>query len=360
MVDANPTSCLPALGTGARFKHDLLAYLRHYGSAKTASLVKQLGNYDFGSVKAALIASVPSKVNLRTSDPHMDDLWGWPSLKRVLKTIPGSSSKHHIVVQISSVASVGEKWLAETFFKALSTSRDSNSVPAFSVIFPTADEIRRSLDGYSAGGSIHMKIQSAAQLKQLAYLRPLLCHWAGDRDSLGSNTTTPTTSIREAGRKRAAPHIKTYTCFTDESMTKIDWAMMTSANLSTQAWGAANNAAGEVRICSYEIGIVVWPALWDGENAGGTESADMVPVFKQDMPDSEEGRPGLEEQAAAGSNRGKARAVVSGAKGDTKTRVGWRMPYDLPLVPYAGDETPWCAMAACDEPDWMGRSWPGF
>ena len=350
------TSGLPALGTGARFKHDLLAYLRSYGRSKTASLVNQLQGYDFSRVKAALIASVPSKINLHDCDKDTEDFWGWPSLKRVLENLPARPSKPHIVVQISSVASVGEKWLTNTFFEALSTTQISKSKPTFSVVFPTADEIRRSLDGYSAGGSIHMKIQSAAQLKQLNHLKPMLCHWAGDGDGQGCSTTSSTMLVHEAGRRRAAPHIKTYIRFTDESMTKIDWAIMTSANLSTQAWGAAANTSGEVRICSYEIGVIVWPGLWDGEIPN---SAEMVPVFKKDTPDYKD-REVNQTMETADTKSENPLVDDTGAKSGATTRVGWRMPYDLPLIPYSEGEMPWCATTACDEPDWMGRSWPGF
>ncbi len=349
-------SGLPALGTGARFKHDILAYLRSYGRGKTSNLVGQLQGYDCSSIKAALIASVPSKIKLRDFDRDIEDLWGWPSLKRILTKIASSPSKPHIVVQISSVASVGEKWLTNTFFEALSTTKVSKSKPTFSVVFPTAGEIRRSLDGYSAGGSIHMKIQSAAQMKQLNHLKPILCHWAGDGDSQEYSTASSTVLVHEAGRRRAAPHIKTYIRFADDSMTKIDWAMMTSANLSTQAWGAPINTSGEVRICSYEIGVVVWPGLWDDEIPS---SAEMVPVFKKDTPDSRDGEANQITQAAD-SNSEKALVDETGVKAGARTRVGWRMPYDLPLIPYAEGEMPWCATAACDDPDWMGRSWPGF
>lgn len=83
--------------------------------------------------------------------------------------------------------------------------------------------------------------------------------------------------IREAGRRRAAPHIKTYVRFSDTSKTRIDWALVTSANISKQAWGDAINAAGEVRVCSYELGVLLWPELYG-------EGAKMVPTFKQDIP----------------------------------------------------------------------------
>ncbi|KAE8146098.1 tyrosyl-DNA phosphodiesterase-domain-containing protein [Aspergillus avenaceus] len=212
---------------------------------------------------------------------------------------------------MSSVASLGQtdKWL-RVFLDALAPAPCT-----MSIVFPTDDEIRRSLNGYGSGGSIHMKVQSAAQQRQLQYMRPYLAHWAGDRESDAGK--------QDAGRRRAAPHVKSYIRFCDEKMDSVDWAMVTSANLSTQAWGAAVNAAGEVRICSYEIGVVVWPQLYS--------AAAMVPTFKADCPPS-------------------TTDSVDGV-------IGLRMPYDLPLTPYKEDDAPWCATASHTEPDWLGQTW---
>lgn len=232
---------------------------------------------------------------------------------------------------MSSVGSLGQtdKWLKDVLFASLSPQSSSSQHPKYSIIFPTADEIRRSLNGYGSGGSIHMKLQSALQQKQLQYMRPYLRHWAGDHDAVGLSNTPK----QDAGRRRAAPHIKTYIRFSDaEKMDTINWAMVTSANLSTQAWGAAVNTTGEVRICSWEIGVVIWPQLY----AEGTESATMVPSFKQDVPNTSEN----------GGNNTIADVVV-----------GLRMPYDLPLTPYAAHDTPWCATATHTEPDWLGQTW---
>ena len=135
-------------------------------------------------------------------------------------------------------------------------------------------------------------------------------------------------------------------------MSSIDWALVTSANLSTQAWGSSPNAGGEVKICSYELGVVVWPALWNEDAEPGRGGARMVPVFGRDMPaedDDDDDDAGNHEKAGYGEP-GKKEGVT----------VGWRMPYDLPLVPYSEDEKPWCATEACYEPDWMGRVWPGY
>lgn len=194
-----------------------------------------------------------------------------------------------------------------------------------------------------------MKLQSAAQQKQLQYLKPHLCHWAGDGGGSGSpmqkrsieqleNIRKP----REAGRRRAAPHIKTYIRFTDADMTKIDWAIITSANLSIQAWGAALNGNGEVRICSWEVGVMVWPDLYSDKS--GSNTTEMVPTFQRDLPDN------TKLDSGSTSN---IKAQDSGLH----TVVGFRMPYDLPLTPYGVDDIPWCATASHSEPDWMGQTW---
>ncbi|KAI5280925.1 hypothetical protein KEM54_003488, partial [Ascosphaera aggregata] len=261
---------------------------------------------------------------------------------------------------ISSVATLGQtdKWLTNTLFASLNPTTPANisskgatrgKDARFSIIFPDADEIRRSLNGYGSGGSIHMKLQTASQKKQLQYLRKYLCHWAGDADSSSSQLERSKQKVREAGRRRAAPHIKTYIRFANEEMTEIDWGMVTSANLSTQAWGAAPNNYGEIRICSWEIGVLVWPELFvtDFEKADGqtdrTEDAKaravMVPVFKRDSVPVSEGA-------------GEERLNV-----DDATLVAFRMPYDLPLTPYDPETLPWTAMGVHTEPDWMGQTW---
>jgi tyrosyl-DNA phosphodiesterase-1 len=228
--------------------------------------------------------------------------------------------------------------LEKTLFGSLSISKTPNSpAPKYKIIFPTADEVRRSLDGYQSGASIHTKIQTPAQAKQLLYLKPMLHHWAGDKTqkpvdtavgslSNGSTRVDASCEVRKAGRRRAAPHIKTYIRFTDAAKSEIDWALVTSANISKQAWGEAVNKAGEVRISSYELGVLVWPGLY-------RDDAKMVPTFKQDTP--------LREQLST----------------ETGMIVGFRMPYDLPLVHYSSGDEPWCATRNYEEPDWRGSKW---
>lgn len=311
---------LAAFGSGGKFKVDLLNYLRAYDHQRRTActtLVEKLENYDFSAIKAALIASVPGR-HLIHDDT--ETRWGWAGLRQALKTVPVQEGESDIVVQISSIATIGptDTWLRRSLFDSLKASRNTNQKqPNFKIVFPTPDEIRRSLDGYESGGSIHTKIQSAQQAKQLVYLKPMFCHWANDAS--GGRELKPNSPHKEAGRKRAAPHIKTYIRYGEKS---IDWALTTSANLSKQAWGEAANSFGEVRIASWEIGVLVWPALF-------SDKAKMVGTFQTDSPEENTETP----------------------------TVGLRIPYNHPLQAYGADEKPWVATASYAEPDWKGRMW---
>ena len=195
----------PISGSGRRFKQDLLAYIKSYGG-KLKKLEIQLSDFDFAEVKAALIASTPGKQTLQSTDPENETLWGWPGLKHILSHVPQHKSPDvarevttantlqqeapHIAIQVSSIASLGTKWLKTVLFPSLKSMKNARSQilepaverredPRFSIVFPTPETIRKSVNGYASGASIHMKTQAPAQAKQLADLRPMLCHWAG-------------------------------------------------------------------------------------------------------------------------------------------------------------------------------------
>ena len=169
------------MGSGWSFKRDLLAYLRCYNARRqiSQSLIDKLKKYDFSAVRGALVASVPGR-HPAVKDGNDTTTWGWQALGRCLRNIDCRSGTSDIVVQVSSIATLGatDDWLQNTLFKTLRECKDAtNRASHFKVIFPSADEIRQSLDGYRAGASIHTKIQSPQQAKQLRYLLPMLHHW---------------------------------------------------------------------------------------------------------------------------------------------------------------------------------------
>ncbi|KAA8895797.1 tyrosyl-DNA phosphodiesterase-domain-containing protein [Sphaerosporella brunnea] len=301
----------PPSPVGETFKKDLLEYFSFYGKARTGRLVDQLRKYSFSAVKAIFIGSVPGRH--RVSEAK----WGWPKLRKVLRTIPASSpdKRPKIMAQCSSIATLGQNntWLNPVLFSALSaTATKDAKKPEFGIIFPTVQEIRDSLNGYASGSSIHLRTASAQQQKQLSYLKPLLHHWSSADDAT------------RAGRDLAAPHIKTYIRFSEDPAgadTNIDWALVTSANLSTQAWGAAEKD-GTVRICSYEAGVLVHPGLWG-------QGVELKPAFLKDERTQDNG--------------GRV--------------VPLRMPYSLPVRKHDAKEEVWCVDKQWREVDWLGRSY---
>lgn len=114
------------IGTGLRFKRDLLAYLRAYGPKKTGSLVQQLNRFDFGQIRAALVASVPSKQQFSSLDSNRATVWGWPALKDLMGRVPihhkqnkqenPTAKKPHIVIQVGQPADVCRIALTTTRF----------------------------------------------------------------------------------------------------------------------------------------------------------------------------------------------------------------------------------------------------
>ncbi|KAL5385615.1 hypothetical protein DPSP01_004728 [Paraphaeosphaeria sporulosa] len=348
------------IGTGGRFMKDLLCYFNAYGN-RLHALTEQLINYDPSAIRAAFLGSAPSRQKPANARPSSQTSFGWLGLKEILSAIPvqPKTSTPNIVAQISSIATLGATpvWLnhfrsvlnrTESPIPTIFSPASKSPPPTLNIIFPTAPEIRTSLDGYASGASIHTKIQSPAQQKQLEYLRPHFCHWKYQDPPAPPAPCTPRQQRHEAHRGPAAPHIKTYVRFADERRTTINWVMATSANLSKQAWGEVENKKGEVWVQSYEAGVVVWPGLFrDGRDGG---DAMMVPVFGRDVPiagdvDGMVGEGGEDEE---------------NGKGRCSTVVGFRMPYDLPLSPYGEDEVPWCATLPDSEEDWMGRVWNGY
>ena len=357
------------IGSGSRFKYDLVAYLGSYTS-RTKRLREQLALFDFSGVRGALIASVPSTMEEYPTTKNIkalwdQELWGYPSFHRALSSILArdqNTNASHIVCQVSSIATIPQTWLNQ-FFPVLCGPPPPGSTQQqwdpshVSIIYPTPTNVASSLNGYASGGSIHTKTQSSAHLKQIDTLRPSLCQW----------TRGPQAKTR-ADRDQAAPHIKTYVSFAttptkDHPAPDVQWALLTSANLSTQAWGTLRDVGKgkqtgkEVVVKSYEIGVLVWPELFaddfdTGENeldpstrAGAIEersSMRMIPVFEKDTP--------LPSPTSLSRRDQESLA--------TQTLVGLRIPYDLPLTPYKTGDIPWSVQGNYDQPDRFGRRWP--
>jgi tyrosyl-DNA phosphodiesterase-1 len=384
-LDRKSSCAIGRYGSGSRFKHDFMAYLNAYGS-KTKALRDQLDSFDFTAIRGALVSSVPSRMKdpaQKTLVEGDEKLWGYPSLCRVLSTIntpkiTKSTVHPHLVCQVSSIATLPQTWLSR-FFNSIfdndnkTTSQFLNHV---SIIYPTPSNVASSLDGYASGGSIHTKAQSAAHLKQISSLRSTLSQW----------TEGPAPGFR-AKRHEAAPHIKTYVQYraqptAENPAPEIDWALLTSANLSTQAWGAFREKEKEVVVQSFEIGVLVWPELFSDDFDKPTvpdnrpslptsskksssylsndlpppqhssKNIHMIPVFGKDTPSSLDiDVPTMKRAAATAADK-------NDTSDQPSTVIGLRIPYDLPLTRYSTTELPWSPQGTYETRDKHGRRWP--
>ncbi|XP_025935218.1 tyrosyl-DNA phosphodiesterase 1 isoform X8 [Apteryx rowi] len=179
--------------------------------------------------------------------------WGHLRLRKLLKehasSVPAQES-WPVVGQFSSIGSMGvdeSKWLCSEFQESLvATGSSVTTLLKYGVpihlVYPTVDNVRQSLEGYPAGGSLPYSIQTAQ--KQL-WLHSYFHKW----------------SAEVSGRSHAMPHIKTY-MRPSPDFQKIAWFLVTSANLSKAAWGALEKNGTQLMIRSYELGVLFLPSAF--------------------------------------------------------------------------------------------------
>ncbi|KAF3209207.1 hypothetical protein TWF106_011025 [Orbilia oligospora] len=391
-------------GVGYVFKEAFMAYVGAYGW-RTKSLMEQVMKYNFRAVRAVFVGHVPGDHAINGPE---NKLFGWSKVKRVLTrigrggghgvnkagrvvyTVKGGgeiamqASRSNLDATCSSVATLGESYFDSVLYPTFSTcrpggvqlnafdvlrtpsssassSRPSNR-PELALVFPTVENVRTSVLGWDGGGSIFMKSQKPVDKAQLNYIKPMLRVW-------GQPPIRLSTAIAvEAERGKATPHIKTYNFFSppridskdsdttdskDESgaltIVSMDWAMITSANLSKQAWGNPTKGSGPSstsKIQSYEAGILIHPGLWKDLLKDEAGAVTMSAVGSKDWLVSEGQK--IENCDIPEDMDGEWDMV----------KVGVRLAYDYPLRPYDEDDEPWCKDMPYEGRDWKGITWP--
>lgn len=299
------------------FQNDFIAYLTQYKLPPTDHLITVIKKFDFTPVKAVLIGSTPGNYHASSPDYHA---WGLNKLQRCLRDCPGESTDR-IQAQVSSIATLGptDAYFTPVLGQALNGQAPGHAAALpIDLVFPTVENIQESINGYGSGSSIHFRHNTTPGQKQLEYLKSHLCTW----------------TALKSGRAKAAPHIKTY-MRASAGGDRLRWILLTSANLSKQAWGNISNKDKNLWIQSFELGVLLHPALF------GDTNTHLIPTYKRDAP-------------TPASDPSKRPELPEG------TYVAIRMPYDLPLVPYnqAVGDVPWCAQGKYSKPDWRGDVWP--
>uniref|UniRef100_A0A0G4IFS1 Uncharacterized protein n=1 Tax=Chromera velia CCMP2878 TaxID=1169474 RepID=A0A0G4IFS1_9ALVE len=310
------------------------AVVEHAGWAET------LRRFDFSTVACSLVPSVPGRhrVVLSAGSGGMTQGgtgggldFGILRLSALVQRdrerggqvhpqrAPSSSSSFgagdmFALAQFSSMGSLNEKWMAD-FCCAMrgnlnrslgKTSASSSSPPGppapLSLVLPTVEDVRTSVEGWAAGESIPIPKKN---WEGRPFLRSILCRW---KDSgQGSSHDSATGGGREAPslwslRETAMPHIKTFGVFfrkrerdqtVPSSLTGVStsssssssssssappsassaessgrhsagvggsWVYVGSHNLSKAAWGELQLQGSQLFIRSFELGVFFSPS----------------------------------------------------------------------------------------------------
>ncbi|CAN9506864.1 unnamed protein product [Ophioblennius macclurei] len=283
------------------FKRDLMEYMSSYRAPDLQDWIQRVAEHDLSETRVFLVASTPG----RYVGPDMER-WGHLRLRKLLSEhtdlIP-DEDKWPVIGQFSSIGSMGldkSKWLMREFQRTLSTLGKSSlgSHPPMHLLYPSVEDVRTSLEGYPAGGSLPYSIQTAQ--KQL-WLHQYFHRWK-------ANGT---------GRSQAMPHIKTYMRVSPD-FTQLAWFLVTSANLSKAAWGALEKNNTQMMVRSFELGVLFVPSAF---------SMKHFPVDTDPFPVS-------------------------------LTSAGFPVPFDLPPTCYSREDQPWIwNIPYSQAPDTHGNVW---
>uniref|UniRef100_A0A3P8VNU0 Tyrosyl-DNA phosphodiesterase 1 n=1 Tax=Cynoglossus semilaevis TaxID=244447 RepID=A0A3P8VNU0_CYNSE len=283
------------------FKRDLLEYLASYRAPELQEWIQRIKEHDLSETRVYLIGSTPGR--FVGSDMER---WGHLRLRKLLhdhtQPIPGEE-RWSVIGQFSSIGSMGPdktKWLTGEFQRTLTTLGKSSvrADPPLHLLYPSVEDVRSSLEGYPAGGSLPYSIQTAQ--RQL-WLHSYFHRWK-------ANAT---------GRSQAMPHIKTYMRVSPD-FTQLAWFLVTSANLSKAAWGALEKNNTQIMVRSYELGVLYLPSAFDMKT---------FPVHKNPFPVS-------------------------------SSSSGFPVPFDLPPMLYSSEDQPWIWNIPYNkEPDTHGNIW---
>lgn len=290
--------------SATHFKADLISYLSAYNAAALKEWIDTIQEHDLSETNVYLIGSTPGRFQ-----GDQKDNWGHFRLRKLLKENGSSIPKAEswpVVGQFSSIGSMGadeSKWLCSEFKESLVTLGKESRTPGGAVplhlIYPSVENVRTSLEGYPAGGSLPYSIQTA---EKQTWLHSYFHKW----------------SAATSGRSNAMPHIKTY-MRPSPDFSQIAWFLVTSANLSKAAWGALEKNGSQLMIRSYELGVLFLPAAF------GLDSFRVKQKF------------------------------FSGSQEPT---ASFPVPYDLPPELYGSKDRPWIwNIPYMKAPDTHGNMW---
>ncbi|KAK8501921.1 hypothetical protein V6N13_023299 [Hibiscus sabdariffa] len=320
---------------GCGFENDLIDYLSALKWPEFTANLPALGNFninstffkkfDYSEAKVRLIASVPG---YHTSSNMKK--WGHMKMRTVLQecVFDKEFQRSPLVYQFSSLGSLDEKWMAE-LATSMSSGYSEDKTPLglgeSSIIWPTVEDVRCSLEGYAAGSAIPSPLKNVEK----GFLKKYWAKWKASH----------------TGRCRAMPHIKTFTRYKGQ---QLAWFLLTSANLSKAAWGALQKNNSQLMIRSYELGVLFLPC--DIKEDGGKFSCTANGGSSKGI---------VQSNSTSNSVATKTKLVTLAWQGSkTSEVIPLPVPYELPPKPYSSEDVPWSWDRRYTKKDVYGQVWP--
>ncbi len=196
---------------------------------------EKVAAHDFSAAGSArLVGSVPG----RFVGQDQMKLWGHRRLRAALEAAQVRAAPDaQVICQFSSIGSVKPAWVDGEFAASLCVGHAR--APRLQFVYPTQQNVRESIGGYGCGDSLP---HSRKYEEQHQFLRQRAHQWVASW----------------CGRSRFSPHIKSYLSLSP-STRKVDWMLLTSANLSKAAWGETEKNGTQTHIRSYELGVLLLP-----------------------------------------------------------------------------------------------------
>ncbi|XP_073434290.1 tyrosyl-DNA phosphodiesterase 1 isoform X2 [Dendrobates tinctorius] len=289
------------------FRSDLVSYLSSYNSPSLKEWIDIIKQHNLSETRVYLVGSTPGRFQGNDKDK-----WGHFRLRKMLRekcsAVAGRES-WPVIGQFSSIGSMGSdqsKWLHSEFSESMKTlGKGVKTLPhsenPLQLIYPSVDNVRTSLEGYPAGGSLPYGIQTA---QKQPWLHTYFHKWKAET----------------SGRSRAMPHIKTYMRASPDCQ-ELAWFLVSSANLSKAAWGSLEKNGSQLFIRSYELGVLFLPSAFDFPSG----------TFQ-------------------------VRRNIYSNKEDS--RGSFPVPFDLPPEHYTGKDRPWVwNIPYVNAPDSHGNIW---
>ncbi|KDO33589.1 hypothetical protein SPRG_19221 [Saprolegnia parasitica CBS 223.65] len=244
------------------FEKELRQYLSALHASVATMAAEKLPLYDFDAASVTLIASVPGVYTA----PNDMARYGHLRLRKVLRD-------HGVAVApsqpiFSSLGSLTEAWLRD--FLASFSLAPPSPLPAprgFHIVWPSVAAVRGSIEGYAAGRSLPCPLKN---------LKPFLHRYL--------RTWDPPELLQ---RTRVMPHIKTFARIGVDGT--LDFALLTSANLSQAAWGSYQKQKSQFMIRSYELGVLFLPTpsqrlVWSGARTTDNDDDDDASRLRCPLP----------------------------------------------------------------------------